>query len=96
MEEIYKRSHKKKLMQEIKTNTDQIENLYNKAKQIRKLHYIQNTILMSGAYHEKEKEAQMERVKRTASDEEIDFINNLWDKRHELTNELLKNKELFT
>ena len=96
MKEQYERcnrKHKKKLLETISEHIDKIEPLYIKAKQIRKLHYIQNTILMNGAYHEEEKTKQLERIKRTATDEEIKTINELWTKRHKLTTELIDETE---
>jgi len=71
---------------------DKLYKLEMKAKQIKRLQKIANTILANGCYHAKESELQIMKAEKTGmlTHEEEKVVNGSWDLRNKLAKELIK------
>ena len=63
-----------------------------KAKQIRRLQLVANTILANACYHTKEMEMQIMKAEKNGhiTEDEKKLICNLWGKRNKLANEIIE------
>lgn len=79
-----------------------LNEMETKAKQIKKIQFICNTILANACYHTKEMETQLKVAEKSGnmSDEERELICQAWDYRNKIAKDLIvelksfmKNKE---
>lgn len=68
-----------------------------KAKQIKKIQFICNTILANACYHTKEMETQFMIAEKSGnmSDDERELISRAWEYRNEIAKELMKELKEF-
>lgn len=68
-----------------------------KAKRIKKIQFISNTILANACYHVKEMEAQLSRAEKSKglTEKEEKIITQAWEYRNVLANELIDELKEF-
>lgn len=81
----------------IEKKRNDINGLERRAKEIKQLKLILNTILANGCYSDKEMESQINTANRTGNldDEELTAVKNIWRLRKTLTRELIVDVNVY-